>query len=114
MSKDFNWKPYIIVIIVISCLSCLINWRIGFGICLGSLYFFLNDKLNQKKFPNLDGKGKAISKVFLIIFLQFIMIVAVALFSYYVGKLYSFFGTFAGMTVPHFYFIIKELVKSKK
>lgn len=114
MSKDFNWKPYYIVVGIIAILSCLINWKIGLGIVVGSIYFYFNDLLNQKKFPEFDSKGKAAGKVFVIILLQFLMISLVAIFCYYVGGLYSFFGAFGAMIAPHFYFIIKELLKIKK
>ena len=114
MSKDFNWKSYYVVVAVIAIFSCLFSWKIAFGIVLGSLYFFVNDKLNQKRFPKLDSNSKAIGSIIGIGFIQFIMIVIVALLSYYVGRLQAFFGTFAGMTIPHFYFIIKELKNIRK
>lgn len=114
MSSSFNWKPYCIGVLIVALLSCIINWRIGLGIILGSIYFYLNDKLNQKKFPHLDSKLKVTGSLFLIILLQFMMICGIALLSYRIGGLYSFFGAFAGMTIPHFYFIIVELTKIKK
>mgnify|MGYP003328398672 CR=1 FL=1 len=114
MSKDFNWKPYYVGAAIIAALSCLFSWKIGLGIVLGSIYFYFNNLLNAKKFPKLDGKGKVIGSLFLIITIQFIAIVVIALISYYIGGLYSFFGAFAGMTIPHFYFIIVEIIKSKK
>ena len=114
MLKDFNWKPYYVVVFLISLLSCIVSWKIGFGIILGSIYFYLNNIFNAKKFPHLDGKGKVVGSLFLIVFLQFIAIAGVALLSYYVGGLYSFFGAFAGMSIPHIYFIIRELTKDRK
>lgn len=114
MSKGFNWKPYLIGLATVTLISCIFSLKVALGIVLGTMYFFLNDKLNQKKFPHFDGKTKVIGIVFLIIILQFIMIVAVAMFSYYVGGLYSFFGAFAGMCIPHIYFIIVELKKTRK
>lgn len=114
MGKDFNWKPYYIVVAIVSIASCIVSWKIGFGIILGSVYFYFNNLLNEKKFPKLDNKSRVIGSLFLVIIVQFIMIVAIALLSYYVGGLYSFFGAFAGMSIPHIYFIIKEITKIKK
>ena len=114
MSKDFNWKPYYIGAAIVALFSCLFSWKIGFGIALGSLFFFINDKLNQKRFPSLDSNSKAIGSIIGIGFIQFIMIAIVAIISYYVGKLPAFFGAFAGMTIPHFYFMFKELRNIKK
>ena len=114
MSKDFNFKPYLIGVLVVSALTCIFSYKIAIGIVLGTIYFFISDKLNQKKFPNLNSKSIAVSSVLLIGFIQFILIVAVALLSYYIGGLYSFFGAFAGITIPHIYFIIVELKKIKK
>ena len=114
MSKDFNWRPYCIGASIVALFSCLFSWEVAFGIVLGSFYFFINDKLNQKRFPKLDSSGKAIGSIIGIGFIQFVMIVIVALLSYYVGKLPAFFGAFAGMTIPHFYFMFKELKNIKK
>ena len=114
MSKDFNWKPYYIGVLVVSIIACIFSWKVALGIIMGSIYFYLNDKLNQKRFPKLDGKGKVIGSVMLIIFVQFLMICFVAIASYKIGKLETFFGAFAGMTIPHFYFIIKEIKNIKK
>lgn len=114
MANDFNWKPYYIAAFAVAAASCIISWKIGFGIVLGSVYFYFNNLLNQKKFPRLDSKSVAIGSLFLIIAIQFVAIVAIALLSYFVGGLYSFFGAFAGMTIPHFYFIIKEITKINK
>lgn len=114
MSKELNYKPYLIVVSIICGLICIFSYKIALGLALGTAYFFISDKLNQYKFPNLNSKGLAISKVFLIIFVQFILIVAVAFVSYYIGGLYSFLVSFAGITIPHIYFIIVELKKSKK
>lgn len=114
MGRDFNWKPYLIATAIVALLSCVFSYKIAIGIVIGTLYFFLNNKLNEKKFPHFDGKTKVVGIVFLIIILQFIMIVALAMLSYYIGGLYSFFGAFAGMCIPHIYFIIVELKKIKK
>lgn len=114
MCKDFNWKPYYIATSVVALISVVVSWKIGLGIVLGSIYFYFNDLLNQKKFPSLDNKMKVRGSLFLIITVQFISIVAIALFSYKVGGLYSFFGAFAGMIFPHFYFIIKEITSIRK
>lgn len=111
MSKDFNWKPYYITVAAIVVITCIFSWKIAFGIGLGSFAFYLNDLLNQKRFPPLDSKKKAIFSTLLIVSIQILMIIVVALISYYVGKLYAFFGAFAGLTIPYFYFIIKMLIK---
>ena len=110
MSKDFNWKPYCIGAIIVALISCIFSWKIAFGIILGTITFFLNDKLNQKRFPPLDSKKKAIFSTLLIVTFQLVMIIVIALLSYYIGKLYAFFGTFAGLTIPYFYFIIRMLI----
>lgn len=114
MSKDFNWKPYYIGAAIVAALSCIVSYKIGLGIVLGSIYFYFNDLLNQRKFPSLNSKFKVTGTLFLIMIVQFVAIVAVALISYKIGGLYSFFGAFAGMTIPHFYFIITEILKIKK
>lgn len=114
MSKDFNFKPYLIGVLIVSALSCIFSYKIAIGILIGTAYFFISDKLNQNKFPKLNSKSLAVGKVFLIIFIQFLLITVFAVASYYIGGLYCFFGTFAGITIPHIYFIIVELKKIKK
>ncbi|MDO5440860.1 MAG: hypothetical protein Q4F12_04915 [Erysipelotrichaceae bacterium] len=114
MNKTFNWRPYYIGACIVALIICIFSYKIAFGIVLGSAYFYLSNVLNQKKFPSLDSKSKAIGSLMVILFVQFVMIVACALLSYYFGGLESFFGTFAGMVIPHFYFIIKELFNIKK
>lgn len=114
MSKESNFKPYLIGVLIVSVLACIFSYKISIGILIGTAYFFISDKLNQYKFPKINSKGIAVGKVFLIIFIQFLLITIVAVSSYYIGGLYTFFGTFAGITIPHIYFIIIELKKMKK
>lgn len=114
MSREIDFKPYLLLILVICVITCIFSYKIAAGLILGTVYFFISDKLNQRKFPKLDSKGIAVANVFLIIFIQFILILGVALVSYYIGGLYSFLVSFAGITFPHAYFIIVELMKGKK
>lgn len=114
MSKELNFKPYLIVVAIICGIICIFSYKVAFGLVLGTVYFFISDALNQNKFPNLNSKGEAVAKVLLISFVQFILILGVALLSYFTGGLYSLLVSFAGITIPHIYFIIVELKKIKK
>lgn len=114
MSKEIDFKPYLISILIITGITCLFSYKLAIGLVLGTIYFFISDYLNRKKFPKLNNKGVAIANIFLIIFIQFILILGVAIASYYIGGLYSFLVSFAGITFPHIYFIIIELIKAKK
>lgn len=114
MSAELNFKPYLICVFIVSVLSCIISYKVGFSIILGTLYFFISDKLNHYKFSKINDKRIAIGKIFLILFIQLILIILVAYFSYRIGGLVTFFAAFAGIIIPHIYFIIVELRKIKK
>ena len=114
MTKDFNYKPYLICVLALSLIICIFSYKSAICLLLGTAYFFISDKLNQWKFPSLNSKGLAVGKVFLVIFIQFILIVGVALSSFYIGGIPSLLVSFAGITIPHIYFIIAELRKIKK
>lgn len=111
MSKDFNWKPYCVFVLVVSALISIYNWRIGLCIVLATLVFFINDKLNIHKFPSLQSKKGALLSLFLVVGIQGVLIVAIGLGSYYIGGLVSFFAAFAGLITPHLYFIVRNLIK---
>ena len=114
MLEKINYKPYLICVFVISIITCIFSYKCAIGFILGTLYFFISNKLNQSKFPRINSKGLAVGKVVLILFIQFILIVGVAGASYYIGGLSSFLVSFTGIIVPHIYFIIIELKKGRK
>lgn len=114
MSTELNFKPYLICVSIVSILSCFFSYKVGLSIILGTSYFFISDRLNHYKFSRINDKTIAIGKIFLILIIQLILIVAVAYFSYRIGGLVTFFATFAGIIIPHIYFIIVEVRKIKK
>ena len=114
MDKNFVWKPYLFFVGILALITLVINYKITIGLVLGTLYYFLNDKLIVKKVPSLDSKLKVTGSFLVIGIVQFILITAVALLSYWIGGLYSFFGSFAGITMPHFYYLIKQIFSIKK
>ena len=114
MTRDFNYKPYLFCIFATSAIICIFSYKNAICLLLGTTYFFISDILNQWKFPNINNKSIAIGKVFLVIFIQLILIVGVAIASYFIGGIPSFLVSFAGIIIPHIYFIIVELRKIKK
>lgn len=115
MVRELNFKPYLICVFAISTLACIFSYKISIGLLIGTGYFFVSDSLNQIKFPKLNNsKGIAIGKVFLISFVQLIILIGIAVLTYFVFGLPTFLATFVGITIPHIYFIIVELRKLKK
>ena len=114
MLENFNYKPYLICVLVASVITCVFSYKYAIGLILGTVYFFISNRLNQSKFPRVNSKGLAVGKVVLIIFIQFVLIVCVAGVSYYIGGIPTFLVSFAGIIFPHIYFIIAELRKGSK
>ena len=114
MTKDFNYKTYLFCVVIISAIFCFFSYKNAICLLLGTAYFFISDALNQWKFPRMNSKSIAIGKVFLVIFIQLILITGVAIASYFIGGIPSFLVSFAGIIIPHIYFIIVELRKIKK
>ena len=111
MSKDFNWKPYLIFLGIVTGICLFINWRISAGLIIGTVTYFINDKLNEKKFPSLSGNGKALGSMTLFMLIQGALIVRCAVGCWFLGRLYSFLAAFVALTVPTFYFIIRSVSK---
>ena len=111
MSKDFNWKPYLIFIGIVAIICLFINWRISAGLAAGTFTYFVNDKLNEKKFPSLSGNGRALGSMTLFMLLQGAFIALCAVGCWFLGRLYSFLAAFVALTVPTFYFIIRSVSK---
>ena len=111
MTKDFNWKPYLIAVGIVTVACLFFNWRISAGLVLGTVTYFLNDKLNEKKFPSLSGNGKALGSMTLFMLIQGALIVLCAVGCWFIGRLYSFLAAFVALTVPTFYFIIRSVSK---
>lgn len=111
MDKTFNWKPYIIFILIFSAIIAVINYRITIGLLIGTIAYFLNDLLLSKKFPRLDSNSKAVGSIILYMFLQGTIIVFAAVLTWFLGKLPCFLGNFAGLTLPTFYYLILRIFK---
>ena len=106
MLKQISWKYYLIFVVIVSIISLFFDYNITIGIILGTLVYFLNLKLAEKKFPNLNDKTKAISGALLVISLQGILTVVMALATWFIGKLPCFLTGFVSMIVPNIYFFI--------
>lgn len=111
MTKYFNWKPYLIFLGIVTVICLFINWRISAGLVIGTVTYFINDKLNEKKFPSLSGNGKALGSMTLFMLMQGAIIALCAVGCWFLGRLYSFLAAFVALTVPTFYFIIRSVSK---
>lgn len=111
MKLAINWKPYLIVSLILSIVTVFFNWRIGLGFLIGTCFNFFNLFLIEKKFPKLDSKKKTLSIAIAIMLFQGLLIAIMAVATYFIGGLACFLASFAGMIIPHFYFIITSLFK---
>ena len=111
MSKDFNWKPYYIGVAIIVAISAIVNIKVGIGYATGSIFYYLNDRLNLKKFPSLDATGKAVGSMLLIMAVQGILVIIAGLTSWFIGKLPCFLACFAGLIIPSVYFFFMSYKK---
>ena len=111
MSKDFNWKPYLIFVGIITLVCLFVDYRISLGLIIGTICYFVNDKLNEKKFPNLNGTSKAMGSMMFFMLLQGFLIAITALICWFIGKLAAFLAAFVALTIPTFYFIIRSVTK---
>ena len=111
MSKDFNWKPYLIFVGIITLVCLFVDYRISLGLIIGTICYFVNDKLNEKKCPNLNGTSKAMGLMMLFMLLQGFLITITALICWFIGKLAAFLAAFVALTIPTFYFIIRSVTK---
>lgn len=111
MSKDFNWKPYLIFIGIIILFCLFVDYRISLGLLIGTIVYFIKDKLNEKKFPNLNGTSKAMGSMIFFMLLQGFLIASTAMICWFIGKLAAFLAAFVALTVPTFYFIIRSVTK---
>lgn len=111
MKTVVNWKPYLIIAGVISLIATILNWKIGVGYLIGTIFSFFNLFLINKKFPKLDGKKKTVSIALLVMLFQGLLTAIMAVITYLIGGLSCFLSSFAGMIMPHFYFIFVSLKK---
>lgn len=111
MDSSFDWKKYLIFAAIVVVATECFKWKIGFGFLIGTISYFLNDKLLSKRFPKLDSSGKAIGSVIGYMFVQGLVIIATAVICWYVGKFESFFAAFAALTLPTMYFIISGIFR---
>lgn len=111
MDKGFDWKKYQIFALIVCGVAFILKWKVGFGFLVGTISYFLNDKLLSKRFPTLDSNGKAIGSVIGYMFLQGVVIFATAVVCWFVGRFESFFAAFAALTLPTMYFIILGIFK---
>ena len=107
MDANFNWKPYLITIIIVSVLVMIFNFNIGIGIVIGTVFYFINDRINLKKFPRLDTNMKAVGSMLGLMFVQGIFMIIGGLISYFIGGLASLLSCFLAQIVPSIFFIIK-------
>lgn len=111
MLKIVTWKPYLIFAIIASLIAVIIKLEIGVGFVIGTVFNFINLFLIDKKFPSLDSKKKTISIALIIMLFQGLVTVVMAISTYFIGGLPCFFAGFAGMIIPHFYFVFKSFIK---
>lgn len=111
MRMAINWKPYLIFSVVISIIMAILNWKIGVGYLIGTIMNFFNLFLINKKFPKLDGKKKTVSIALIVMLFQGLLTAIMAIVTYLIGGLPCFLSSFAGMIVPHFYFVLMSLKK---
>lgn len=111
MDINFNWKNYLIFAGLFSVTISIFKWKIGVGFIIGTIAYFLNDKLLSKRFPSLNSSSKAIGSVIIYILLQGLIIFATAVVCWFIGRFESFFAAFGALTLPTMYFIVSGIFK---
>ena len=111
MDKNFSWKNYWIFSIIVVVVTTIINWKIGVGFAIGTIAYFLKDKLLSKRFPHLDSNLQAFSSLAFYMFMQGVIIAATAIACWFIGKFPCFIAGFAGLILPINYFIVKGMIK---
>lgn len=106
MLKQIKWKNYLIAALVFTVVSVFFKWPIALGYSLGTVIYFVNLYLAEKKFPKLEGKMETVSKALLVMLLQGGLTALMAILTYMIGKLPCFFAGFGAMIVPNIYFFI--------
>ena len=106
MDKDFVWKPYIIGSLALIVILAIFNYKFALGALIGTIIYFINDRLNLKKFPKLDANSKAIFSMLSIMFTQGILTIGAGIGSYFIGGIGSVISCFAAQIIPSLYFII--------
>ncbi|GEM_PF-5658974 len=106
MLKSADWKKYLIIVSVIAVISVFFNYLITVGIVLGTLCYFVNLKLAEKKFPRLDQKSVAVGGALAVIFAEGLITCIMAAGTWFIGRMPCFIGGFAAMIVPNIYFFI--------